>query len=73
MDTLDDNLPDTTPATPPATPQYALTSVVVPLLRGVLYREEDPALWTTLLAQRARVADYVAVLALDLHVDEAEG
>ena len=73
MDTLDDNLPDTTPATPPATPQYALTSVVVPLLRGVLYREEDPALWATLLAQRARVADYVAVLALDLHVDEAEG
>ena len=73
LDTLDDNLPDTPPATPPAPQNYALTSVVVPLLKGVLYREEDPALWTALLAQRARVADYVAVLALDLQVDEAEG
>ena len=64
---------DTPDNTLPATPQYALTSVVIPLLKGVLYREEDPALWTALLALRPRVADYVAVLALDLQVDEAEG
>lgn len=50
-----------------------LTAVVVPLLKGVVYRDEDGALWTQLLAMQAQVADYVAVLALDLTVDEAEG
>ena len=65
MDTPDDTLP--------ASPQYELTTVVIPLLRGVLYREEDSTLWTALLALRPRVSDYVAVLALDLQVDETEG
>jgi hypothetical protein len=45
----------------------------VPLLKGVLYREEDGALWSALLALQARVRDYVAVLGLDLVLDEAEG
>jgi hypothetical protein len=57
----------------PTTPQPDLTSLVIPLLKGVLYREEDGALWTALLALQARVRDYVAVLALDLVLDEGEG
>ena len=57
----------------PATAEPELSAVVVPLLKGVLYREDDPALWTALLQLRARVMDYVAVLALELRVDEAEG
>lgn len=60
-------------AVPPATPQPDLTSLVIPLLKGVLYREEDGALWTALLTLQARVRDYVAVLALDLVLDEGEG
>ena len=55
------------------TPPDALPSVVIPLLRGVLYRESDSALWDTLLELQARVRDYVAVLGLDLMIDEAEG
>ena len=51
----------------------ALPSVVIPLLRGVLYRESDTALWGTLLDLQARVRDYVAVLGLELMIDEAEG
>ena len=58
---------------PPAIPQPELTSLVIPLLKGVLYREEDGALWEALLTLQARVRDYVAVLALDLVLDEAEG
>jgi len=58
---------------PPAIPQPDLTSLVIPLLKGVLYREEDGALWMALLTLQARVRDYVAVLALDLVLDEAEG
>lgn len=54
-------------------PQHDLTSLIVPLLKGVLYRDDDPALWTTLLKLQSRVRDYVAVLGLALTLDEAEG
>ena len=54
-------------------PQPDLTSLVVPLLKGVLYREDDATQWAALLQLQARVRDYVAVLTLDLVVDEAEG
>lgn len=50
-----------------------LSSLVVPLLKGVLYRDEDAPRWAALLKLQARVRDYVAVLALDLVVDESEG
>lgn len=56
-----------------ALPEYDLTAVVVPLLKTVLYRDENVALWAALLGLQARVRDYVAVLGLDLTLDEAEG
>lgn len=72
---MSDELYNAAPIDAPATPapQWDLSAVVIPLLRGVVYREEDATLWGALQALRARVADYVAVLALDLVVDEAEG
>lgn len=54
-------------------PTNELSSVVVPLLKGVMYREENPGLWGTLLNLQASVRDYVAVLGLELMLDEAEG
>jgi Domain of unknown function (DUF4194) len=57
----------------PGAPQPDLTSLVVPLMKGVLYREDDATQWAALLQLQARVRDYVAVLALELVVDEAEG
>jgi len=54
-------------------PAHDLTSVVVPLLKSVLYRADDPAQWAALLELQARVRDHVAVLALDLVLDESEG
>ena len=65
--------PGDTPAASPSAPQHDLTSLVVPLLKGVLYRDEDAHAWAALLKLQARVRDYVAVLALDLVLDEAEG
>ena len=70
-DDLNDAAPINAIANP--VPQWDLSAVVIPLLRGVVYRDEDAALWDALQALRARAADYVAVLALDLVVDEAEG
>lgn len=57
----------------PVRPDRELSSVVVPLLKGVLYREENPGLWGLLLNRQAGVRDYVAVLGLELMLDEAEG
>ena len=63
-----------TPAPPSdPLPRDELPFVVIPLLKGVLYRESDPALFGTLLDLQARVRDYVAVLGLELMLDEAEG
>jgi hypothetical protein len=53
--------------------QYDLSTVVIPLLKGVIYQENDAALWGALLNLQARVRDYIAVLGLELVLDEAEG
>ncbi len=50
-----------------------LSSVMVPLLKGVVYRDGEPRRWAGLLSLRAQVRDYIAVLGLDLILDEAEG
>ena len=50
-----------------------LSAVAIPLLKGVIYQEGDAALWNALLSLQARVRDYVAVLGLELVLDEAEG
>ena len=53
------------------------SSLVIPLLKGVVYRDEttvrSAGLWNDLLESQARVRDYVAVLGLELVLDEAEG
>lgn len=60
--------------TSPGTPSDAsLPAVVIALMKGVLYREQDAAVWTSLLHLAPRVRDYVAVLGLELTLDEAEG
>ena len=72
MTTSETTMADAPAGGTPAPPD-ALPSLVIPLLKGVLYQEGDPALWSTLLELQARVRDYVAVLGLELLLDEAEG
>ena len=50
-----------------------LSTLLIGLLKGVQYREQDENQWAALLNLQARVRDYVAVLNLDLVLDEAEG
>ncbi len=52
---------------------HDLSALVIPLLKGVLYQENDASLWSALIELQARVRDYVAVLGLELVLDEAEG
>ena len=55
------------------TANHALSALVIPLLKGVIYQENDAGLWQALLQLQARVRDYVTVLGLELVLDEAEG
>jgi hypothetical protein len=66
---------ETTPTLPAAerTPPPDLSTLAIGLLKGVLYREDDERLWASLLNLQVRVRDYVAVLGLELVLDEAEG
>jgi hypothetical protein len=52
---------------------HELSALVIPLLKGVIYQEADAGLWNALLTLQSRVRDYVAVLNLELVLDEAEG
>jgi hypothetical protein len=58
---------------PESTPGADLSALVVPLLKGVTYRADDAAHWHALLQLQGRVRDHVAVLGLELTLDEAEG
>lgn len=71
-DALHDNdTAETPPSVPPAVPE--LSQLLVHLLKGVLYREDDERLWANLLRLQARVREHAAVLLLELVLDEAEG
>lgn len=51
----------------------ALSPIVVKLLKGVIFEQDDPRLWQQLLHLQPRIRDYVAVMGLALRVDESEG
>lgn len=51
----------------------ALSVVLIGLMKGIVEREAAPALWQDLIVHQARVRDHIAVLGLDLVLDEAEG
>lgn len=50
-----------------------LSRVVIPLLRGVIYQSDNPAMWSLLRRHQAQVKDHMAVMGLALVIDEAEG
>jgi Domain of unknown function (DUF4194) len=51
----------------------ALSPLVISLMKGVMWREDNERQWQQLLSLQARVRDHVAVLGLRLELDEAEG
>jgi hypothetical protein len=50
-----------------------LSLILVPLLKGVVYQENAPDQWNSLLSLQAQTRDYVSVLGLELILNEAEG
>lgn len=60
-------------AHPIVAPSADLSALLISLLKSVLYRDGDERQWAALLNLQARVRDFVAVLNLDLVLDESEG
>jgi hypothetical protein len=50
-----------------------LSPVLISLLKGVVYQDQQQKIWQDLVNLQGPVSDYVAVLGLDLFIDEAEG
>ena len=55
------------------TGEKVLSRPVIGLMRGVVSREEDPALFHAVLESQILIRDYVGVIGLELMVDEIEG
>jgi hypothetical protein len=51
----------------------ALSPVLIALMKGVTYQEDNITLWQSLLSLQARVREYLELLGLELILDEAEG
>lgn len=54
-------------------PQDSLPLVLITLMKGVLWREDNEKLWHQLFTIQGGVRDHVAALGLRLEIDEAEG
>jgi Domain of unknown function (DUF4194) len=50
-----------------------LSLVLVTLMKGVTYQDDNPAIWQSLLDLQSRVRDYLGTLGLELILDEGEG
>jgi hypothetical protein len=56
-----------------STPGNELPPILVGLLKGVVYRDQSPALWRDLLNLQGPVRDHFRLLGLEPIIDEAEG
>lgn len=54
-------------------PDNRLSVVLIALLKGVVYRDEQEAVWQDLLKLQTAARDYVAVLGLELKLFEEDG
>jgi hypothetical protein len=53
--------------------QHAVSSAIIRLMQGVVYRESDADTWLTLDRAGAGVRDHFATIGVDIVVDEDEG
>ncbi len=50
-----------------------ISPVVINLLKGIVFRNDQPQLWQDLFDLQAHVTDYLKVLGLELTIDDSEG
>jgi hypothetical protein len=56
-------------------PEHApnLSTVIINLLKGIVFRSEQPQLWQDLVDLQAKVSEHLEVLGLELQIDDSEG
>ncbi len=64
---------DTAAGAPASRGYYEVGTIAAYLLRGVIYRQDNAALWNSLTEQQSKVQDYVMKLGVKLVVDDNEG
>ena len=57
--------------TDPATPNLSIAAIA--LMKGVVYRDTHEQVWQHVVRLRPQLTDHMAVLGLDVYLDEAEG
>ncbi len=55
----------------PKPPQ--LSPIIIHLLKGILFRQQQPVLWNNLLSLQSQVLDYVKIIGLELEINDTEG
>ena len=55
------------------TDDHGISSAIIRLMRGVVYRESDEDIWATLERSGAGVRDHFTTIGVDVIVDESEG
>jgi len=50
-----------------------ISPVIIHLLKGILFRTQQPLLWNDLLELQSQVLDYVKIIGLNLEIDDVEG
>jgi hypothetical protein len=53
--------------------EHELSSAVIPLMKGAVYRDTHDRAWKHLLQLQPQVRDYVGTMGLQVVIDEAEG
>ena len=53
--------------------QANISPVIIQLFKGILFRNQHPILWNDLLSLQTQIVDYVAVVGLNLDIDDIEG
>jgi hypothetical protein len=53
--------------------EHAIAAAIIQLMRGVVYREQDEASWTTLGRSASAVRDHFAAIGVDVVLDDTEG
>lgn len=52
---------------------FILQKILINLLKGIVYQEQNPPLWNSLIVQQSAVIEYFKMLGLELFLDEVEG
>ncbi len=53
--------------------ELGISPIVIQLFKGILFRNQQPALWGDLLNLQTEVEDYVKIVGLKLEIDDVEG